>query len=66
MSQQVLITYTILHLVIIQVVHVTMAVHAYRHRTSVKNSVNVAANAKIDFLDADVKLNAIRSNVRVI
>lgn len=63
--RQVLIMCIILHLAIIRVVSAITRVPASRRRTFVKNSASAAANARIDFPVVDVRLSAIRNNVRV-
>lgn len=55
----------ILHLAIIRVASAIIHVPASRRRIFVKNSVSAAANARIDFLAVDVRLNATRNNARV-
>lgn len=57
---------TISHPAIIRVASAIIHVPVYRHRIFARNSVSVAASARIDFLVVGVKLSATRNNARVI
>lgn len=58
--------FTIFPPAIIQINLATIRVRAFKRRISAKNSVNAAANVRIDFPVVDVKLNVTQNNVRAI